>query len=291
MKILIVSLVFFVSLALMLPGAFAATTTTTDSNNGTLYVQVKDASTGAPIYLARITAIRTSSYLVKYCSTDRNGICSISLPPAYYSVSATATGYVSKAVGATITANKTTAVTIALSKQIVPKTGFIDVTVRDYRTWFLLQGTKIAALRIGGTAYGVFCVTDANGHCLMRAQIGDYNVTASKAGYFPDSNRIRVLENSTVRVNFFLKSQSSPGYLWARVTDSNNNPIEQARIFTDTNYAICYTNRYGNCSTQMKTGDYNMTASKIGYLSDSKSVRIIGDTTTNANFVLRPINN
>ena len=158
---------------------------------GTIAGIVTDTSTGDPIESASVT---TNSYSN---ITDTEGLYSIELSPGTYNVTASATGYISNTIEATVIVNKTATVNFALEPLIV--FGSINGTVTDSDSTLPVAGAII-------TADGYSTTTDESGYYEMEVEAGTYTVTASKAGYESASQtNVTVVAEETIITDFELE--------------------------------------------------------------------------------------
>jgi len=157
-----------------LPGAIAGTVT--------------DALTGDPIEGADVTANGYSG------TTDTEGHYTIQLPPRTYTVTVSATKYVSQSKPATVTANTTRTIDFALTLL----NGTISGTVTDSSTDDPIAGATV-------TANGISVSTGTDGTYSIELPPGTYNVTVSANGYKDSSQtNITVVAEETTPLDFEL---------------------------------------------------------------------------------------
>ena len=136
-----------------------------------------------------------------------------------------------------------------------------------------------------GSAY-----SDSNGYYTISGLTpGSYQVTASKSGYASQTKPATVSSGSTTTVDFQL--QPNPGKIGGRVTDaSTGNGIAGATVsYSGPNSGSVNTDSNGDYLTpDLQPGGYSVTASKSGYVPETKSTTVNSGQTSTVNFQLQP---
>jgi hypothetical protein len=236
------------------------------SINGT----VTDAATTLPINNANVTAGGV------FDLTDSNGRYNFDIAPGNYTVSVTRLGYTDQSKNATVLANMTTTVNFALSPNLV-EMGWIAGNVTNANTSMPIEGASVEV-------NGYSTQTNATGSYKIQVPAPEtYNVTASKVGYLDNTvSNVSVKPGNTTSINIALTPVLPPfGTLEGNVTDASTHmPIENAMIMAGNKTAE--TNSTGRYKIELAPGTYNVTASKKGYVSQTKTGIVItaGNVTT-----------
>ena len=161
-----------------------------------------------------------------------------------------------------------------------PATGNIEGTVTNdgaiEGATVLVEDTDLSA------------TTDENGYYLLEdVPTGEQKVTASADGYYSQTAIVTVEKDATVTQDFVLKAV--PTYtVSGTVTDTENNALEGATVTIEGTEQSATTGSEGNYSiSDVEEGVYDITASKDGYSSETKTVTVEEDTT--ADFVLEEV--
>jgi len=239
--------------------------------NGT----VTDSTTMLPINDANVTADTV------FDLTDNNGRYDLDVAPGNYTVLVKRLGYFSQSKNATVSANATTTVNFALSPNPA-EMGWIAGNVTDANTSMPIEGANIEV-------NGYETQTNATGaYRIQMPAPENYSVTASKIGYLDKTvNNVSVKPGNTTSLNFALTLVPPPfGTLEGNVTDAvTHMPIENAVIMADNKSAG--TNSSGRYKIELAPGAYNVTASKSGYLNQTKTgIVIAAGNVTILNFEL-----
>lgn len=247
---------------------------------------VTDSVTTNPIDGA-LVEVYSGPTLVGFANTDVNGDYSIpSLAPGSYTVTASATGYQSETVGASVTSSTTTTVDFALD----PSPGIISGIVTDADTTLPISGASVtvySGTNIVGSAF-----TDSNGfYEVADLNPGGYVVNASASGYQAQGKGAIVLAGNTSTVDFALVP--IPGEISGTVTDAvTTNPIPGATIQVFRGVipiASALTDSSGNYTIgNLAPDSYTVLASASGYQSDSKGAIVSSGVTTTVDFALQP---
>jgi len=156
----------------------------------------------------------------------------------------------------------------------LPATGNIEGTVKD-KDDVAIEG---AAVVVEGT--DLSATTDADGHYLLEdVPEGEQEVTASADGYNPVPAKVTVEEDVTVTQDFVLGA--IPTYtVSGTVKDNEGNALEGATVTIEGTAQSAATDGDGNYSlVDLEEGTYEITASKDGYSSQTKNVKVDSDTT------------
>lgn len=144
----------------------------------------------------------------------------------------------------------------------------INGTVTDAVTTLPINDVNV-------TANGVSDTTDANGHYNLEIAPGNYTVTAKKAGYTSQSMNATVAVNQTITVNFALSTTPvQTGWIAGNVTDASTHTAIDSAVIMAGNKST-ETNSTGLYKIQLAPGTYNVTASKNGYMNQTKTGIIV----------------
>jgi Flp pilus assembly protein TadG len=163
--------------------------------SGTITGTITDSVTSAPISGAtvQIAGVGTTTTLA-------DGTYALSnIPPATYTVSASATGYLSaNRTNVVVTAGATTS---NINFALVPNTGTITGTVRDATTGLAIPGVTVTAT---GASTGVGTTNASGVYTITPLTPGNgYTVSTSLSGYEPASQGgVTVTAGGTTTVNF-----------------------------------------------------------------------------------------
>jgi len=165
--------------------------------SGTVTGTVTDSSTGNLILGASVSADSGQDG-----TTDVNGGYTLSnVPTGTRTITASATGFVTQQDTATVTAEGTSTVDIALDPEPVGGgTGTIKGTVTDAST-----GAKIGGVLMTADT-GESATTNRGGKYTIRnVPEGERTVTASKDGYDPQDQPVTVAAGQTTTINFAME--------------------------------------------------------------------------------------
>ncbi len=204
-----------------------------------------------------------------------------------YDVTANASGYISETkTNQEVIAGETTIVNFSLEP--IP-TGTITGTVIDSEN---LTGIVGAEITVVGTPYSTLSGIDGT-YLIENVEIGEYSVTATADGYFPDiRHNIKVFQDQTTIVDFSLVPLPMVGTISGIVTDSITNfPIENAIISVEGTSHSAITNSIGEYTIpDIIPGIYNITATTSGYYPKTISdTLVIAGEITIADFELIPV--
>lgn len=183
------------SLFLTWGSGYAAPSTT----NGTLTGKVTISGTRTAVPGATIKAVGTPGTFTATAGTT--GSYTMSLPPATYTVTCAATGYISQTSSATIKVGVKTVLNFALLKATVT-TGTLSGTVTSSAT-----GTAIAGAAIATTSGGYSATSDSAGkYTIANITAGTYTVNCSAAGFTTQAQSAGITSGATTTLNFAMAS-------------------------------------------------------------------------------------
>jgi len=174
----------------------------------------------------------------------------------------------------------------AVAEVELPATGDIEGTVKDGDDAAIVEATVV----VEGT--NLSATTDANGDYLLEnVPAGDQQVTASADGYYSETEMVTVVEDDTVTQNFVLDAiPPAPTYTVSGiVTDTDEGyALEGATVAIEETGQTAITDSEGTYSiSDIEEGTYDITASKEGYASQTKTVTV--DSNTTLNFALEEV--
>jgi hypothetical protein len=158
-------------------------------------------------------------------------------------------------------------------------------TVTDQATGGYIAGVTVTAQGLQNYS----AITNASGQYSMTVPFGNYNVTAAKSGYQPQTLPRLVVPPTTV-LSFDLAQQyTDTGTVMGRVTNANNgNGIVGATV-TVGPYPVT-TGFDGGYQIEVPTGTYDIYASAEGYNQASRLGYVVRVGTVNyVDFALTPI--
>lgn len=266
----------------------AGATTTVDfalmTNPGSISGTVTDVVTTNPIAGA-LVQVFNGSIVVGSADTDGSGNYTISdLAPGNYAVAASADGYQSKIVGASVTGGATITVDFAL--EIPP--GTIEGTVTEATTGNPIPGATINVFQ--GVTLVASVLTDSNGqYSISEFAPGDYLVTANADLHQQQVKAGTVTANATTTIDFAL--DPNPGAIAGQVTDAvTTDPIAGAIIKVYSGQILVSTalsDPNGDYQIpNLSPGNYILTASKATYQTQAKGATVTAGTTTIIDFAL-----
>ena len=276
--------IFLIILALLilLPSCKSPSSPDTDgvTTTGTISGTVTDASTGNPISGASVST-NPATLLV---TTDAQGRFSISdVTPASYTVSASASGYLTGNASVTVTGGQTATANLAL--QPAPTTGTISGTVTDASTSKPIAGASVSTQPAMTTA-----TSDAQGnYAISDVDEGSYTVTASASGYMDNSTNVTVTAGQTTTCNLELEPEPTTGTISGTVTEEGTGtPIAGASVSTQPATTTATSDAQGNYTiSDVDEGLYTVTASASGHIDDSTNVTVTAGQTSTANLALQ----
>ncbi len=212
--------------------------------------------------------------------TNSSGQYTLTVPAGTYSVVASKELYQTQTVNnVVVTAGQTSYVNITLTATHGEITGI----VRDQNN-AVVEG---ATVQTTGGAYST--TTDGNGRYRLRpVNPNTYEITASKTGYQWQTKWVTVTAGAVSTCDFQITA--NPGSISGYVRDSANNPISGATVTTNVGGYSATTNSSGYYYIGNVTPrGYNVTASKSGFNSQTKSVTVNPGANTSCSFNLTPL--
>ena len=145
-------------------------------------------------------------------------------------------------------------------------------------------GNPMNGITISTTPGSYTATTDWKGRYeLDYIDPGEHTITASGLGWAPASTTIALADGQTIQATDIVLLF---GTLTGRVNDDLGNPIADAGINIG-GLQSATTDTDGNYSANSLTpGSYYLTASKVGYVSSSQLVSVLGSQTTTCDFTL-----
>lgn len=254
-----------------------------ESGGGGILGTVTDALTTLPISGARISVYQGTN-LIERATANGSGFYSVpGLAPGNYTVQATATGYQSLNIGASVRLNLSTEVDFALNGD----PGTIRGIVTDSVTTNPIMNALVAVFN--GPVFIDATTTNSNGsYALTELDPGNYTVVASTVGFQSEIMEASVAPNRITIVNFALNTP--PGTITGTVTDASSNPIPGATIDVFqgvTLIASVLTDQNGEYSiSEFATGNYTVLVTAQGFQDAFSTVAVVAGMTTTADFVL-----
>jgi protocatechuate 3,4-dioxygenase beta subunit len=256
---------------------------TLQTNPGTVSGTVTDLATGLPIEDAHVEAI-LNDVVIALAHTDSFGNYSLTeLAPGSYTISAEATNYQTRTIGATVSAGMTTTVNLALQSN----PGTVSGTVTDATTGLPIAGVTVEI----HSDITLSTLTDPSGnYTITGLPPGAYVMHAHADDYQTAVTGVIVQSDQTATVNFSL--QPNPGTLSGTVIDANtmlpiagtlieinagNIPIETTLTDASGNYSI----------TGVSPGSYVIHAHATNYQISIADATIQSNQTTTTNFSLQ----
>jgi len=166
-------------------------------------------------------------------------------------------------------------------------TGSIAGKVTDNSTGLPISDATITA--VGPQTNSTSTAGDGT-YSLDEVLVGEYTVTASAPGYFPNTTEAIVTENATTTLNLTLTLILVPGWIDGKVTDAKTgSAIVGANVIA--NGFIGFTDETGYYNIAVLAPEtYNVTASMQGYYDHVETdVFVSKEATTTVNFTLQPI--
>ena len=162
-------------------------------------------------------------------------------------------------------------------------TGNIEGTVAD-------EGGAIEGATVVVEGTDLSATTDADGYYVIEnVPAGEQDITASADGYYSETATVTVEEDATVTQDFTLEAiPPAPSYTVSGTVTSEGNALEGATVTIEGTGQSAKTDSEGTYSiSDVEEGTYDITASKVGYNSETKTVTVDSDTT--ADFTLEEV--
>lgn len=215
---------------------------------------VSDAVTGAPLSGATVTTQPPTSTV----TTNAQGVFTIGgVPAGAYTVTATRASYSPNSTAAVVAPGQTATANLALT----PIPGTISGVVTDASNGTPLAGATVSTQPATSTA-----TTSAQGaYTISNVPPGNYTVTATRAGYNPNSVAAAVVSSQTTTSNVPLTPL--PGSITGVVTDAANGALlAGATVSTVPATTTVTTNAQGAYTINtVPPGNYTVTATRTGY--------------------------
>lgn len=182
-----------------------------------------DAISGNAIRNANITTQSTSHSVI----TNSQGYYEMeNLIAANYILFAEKLGYIKDTVSVLVDSSRITRADFTLVP--VPKPGSIEGKVYDSKTLNIIRGVIVTT-----SPFTTTVITNNTGaFAIYGLSEGSYTVTVDKQDYISQSANIKVSDDDTTSIDFYLKYKF--GVIYGYVTDNTTNmPIEEVIITTD----------------------------------------------------------
>lgn len=145
----------------------------------------------------------------------------------------------------------------------------------------------IAGARVALSPSGASTTTDVNGNFSIGVSPGTYTVTASAVGYDSASQTVSVSGGQNLVLSFKLVALTATGSIKGTVIDSVTAAAIVGATVRLSNGLVTVTDQNGNYSfAAVLYGNYTITASAIGYLSQSQPITVKPGHQTTLNFQL-----
>ncbi len=250
----------------------------TGTGNGAISGRVTDISTGSGISGASV------SYSGGSTTTSSSGNYSFSsVAPGTYTVKASASGYFTESVSASVTSGTTTTANIQL-----PTGGILAGTVTG-SNGAALSGATVTVTGGKVTTTLTMTTNSSGGYNTSWVPVGTYTVTVSASGYNTQSNTATVNTGTTTTDNISLSSSgttSAYSTITGQVTDiSTGGAIGGATVSYGSTSTTANSSGYYTFSN-VPAGTYSVTAVANGYFSRTESVTTTAGVTSTLNFQL-----
>ncbi|WP_167495704.1 carboxypeptidase regulatory-like domain-containing protein [Desulfosediminicola ganghwensis] len=148
-------------------------------------------------------------------------------------------------------------------------TGFLTGKVSIAGSKVAIEGAEVTAV---GTDEPKVAVTGSEGTYSMYPIAGDYNVTATAAGYNSQTFSVTVRDGRKSKVNFALsEAVAVTGTITGKVTDGDGTPMDGVEIATSSGGYGDITENGGEFSMVVAAGVYDLNASLAGYQPATQS--------------------
>lgn len=157
----------------------------------------------------------------------------------------------------------------------------LDVTVRDQ------DGDRLEDARVEVDNSDTFVrYTDSDGEAEFKLEPDNYGIEVSKSGYRDESRDIELDEDRNI--NIYLEKSDDLGHLKVLVEDQNGDRLEDAYIHVENSDSFSdFTNSNGRSDFFLEPDSYDVSVSKSGYFSRSRTVEIDADESETEIFHLR----
>jgi uncharacterized membrane protein len=209
-------------------------------------------------------------------TTNASGGYTLSVVPGTYSVTGTATGYLSATQpGVSVAAGATTTLNFALTQS-----GTISGTVTN------AAGVGIGNATVSYSGGATTATTNSSGGYTLSVTPGTYSVTATASGYQSSTQQnISVSMGGTATVNFSLSS--TMGTISGTVSNATGTGIANATVSYSGGSTTATTSSSGAYTLSVTPGTYSVTATAAGYVSSTQqNISFTAGNTTVVNFSL-----
>ncbi len=258
---------------------------------GTISGMITEQTTGIALESASVFTEPATSLV----TTDANGAYRITtVEPGDYSVTAVKNGYDTMSVAVTVTAGAETIADFIMVKTDSTGSryfGDLQGVVRNSK-----NGLPIPKVNIFTVPASQSVTTDDIGkYKIENIAIGEYVVTAEKAGYDTVNISVVIQAGQITEADFFLTEvdTSTPpttGMIEGTVRDAQTGAaLSGAVLSTDPTTDVVTSAGDGSYSFEnMTPGEYTISISKTGYQNSTVSVTVTAGKTTRADIVLIP---
>ncbi|MEA2036512.1 MAG: carboxypeptidase regulatory-like domain-containing protein, partial [Nanoarchaeota archaeon] len=248
---------------------------------GTVEGFVTDNSSGAAISNVLVGIGNGSVY------TNSSGGYSINIIKGEYYVIGTKSGYDNYANNLTVIASTTTLHNFEMSVKESVGDGdlYENGTVSGY---VIDNSTSLALENVTVTIAGVSYATDSNGFYNISMIEGTHNIVAVKSGYDNYINNVSVITNNVTVHNITMslaqETIGENGSLIGSVTNSVGSILEGATISIAG--LLTSSNSTGDYDFDLRSGAYNLVATKSGYDNYISTVTIVAGNITTHDIVM-----
>ena len=224
--------------------------------------------------------------------SDSNGNYMVpGLPPGSYTVVVSAPNYTTESVSAMIANGQTTTVNVTLNEDPGTLTGF----VRDTNNVPIPGGSVTVQISTGTGIIVATTVTAPDGsYTVPNLAPGNYTVVAAASNFQAATQGVTISSNTTSNVNFNLAA--APGSISGIVTNAQTGtPIiganVQVRVVDSSGAVIATVLTDGNGQyvvNGLAPGIYTVVVSEQDYQTNSATVQVISNQTTDGSIALQP---
>lgn len=237
----------------------------------------------------QIRVFDQSGILLQTLAAQSDGTFLITnLPPGSYQLTILAENYAAMMVGASVTANETTTLSVSLS----PNPGTAAGQVLSAQTGDPIPGAIVTVTDTNGLPIGS-TVTDSGGNFIIpNLPTGTLVISAVAPDFGSDSRSVILTPGGTAAT--ILSLTPNPGIISGFVTNGQSgDPLQGAvlQVFDSTRALV------GTLTTDaagfyqfanLSPGQYRIIATAANFGSDVQDVTVLSNQTTSANFALAP---
>lgn len=166
-----------------------------------------------------------------------------------------------------------------LSASISP--GTVSGTVRSTATGTpVIPGATVAA--VGGDS----TTTGSDGNFSLTLPPGEYTITASKIGYSTSSWTVTLASGDNKTHSFSLSSGAVSGRVTANIPGNPSVPGAKVVVTDAVSTYTTTSDSAGNFSVTVGPGPVTVKAAKYGFMTASRSVTVVADSTVSGSVVL-----